>query len=190
MTADHRKPAEIEAEIAAERARLSNDLETLQGRLTMDGLMDEVRLQVRGQINELTAQVRGQVGTVTNDVAVTLREQVTVAGDTISRAARRNPWPFAVMGVGLAWLAVSAALPEQTPRKRKPRIGMAPVKPATQPMASHYDSSPADMAANRLERDADTWADSVIDAESQPIPPYDAEPTWARDDDALTLSRR
>ena len=47
MSDDHRKPAEIEAEIAAERARLSRDLDVLQERLTVEGLMDEVRLQVR-----------------------------------------------------------------------------------------------------------------------------------------------
>ncbi len=189
MNGDHRKPSEIEAEIAAERARLSSDLETLQDRLTVDGLMEEVRLQVRGQINELTAQLRGQVTTVTNGVAVTLRDQISTAGDSITRTARKNPWPFAVVGVGLAWMAISAAMPDR-PAKKKPHIGMAPVKPATPAKVAHYDNSPADMAAAHLEETADVWAEGEIDSGSNPIPPYDAEPSWARDDDALTLSRR
>ena len=72
MTADTRKPAEIEAEIALERARLGRDLDVLQNRLTVDGLMEEVKLQVRGQIDEVTAQLRGQVGIVTRDVSVVM----------------------------------------------------------------------------------------------------------------------
>ena len=189
MTAEHRTPAEIEADIAAERARLSHDLETLQDRLTVDGLMDEVKLQVRAQLNDVTQQVRAQFGAVSGDVAVALRDQVTATGDIVRRTAQRNPWPFAVIGLGLAWLAVSAVTPDRGGRK-KPRIGMAPVKPASPDVVHHYDASPADVAAARLEREADNWADHVVSAHSNPIPPYDPEPTWARDDSALTLSRR
>ena len=188
MTADHRTPDEIEADIAAERARLSQDLETLQDRLTVEGLMDEVRLQVRAQIDDVTAQLRGQVGAVSRDVAATLRDQIGAAGDTVSRAANRNPWPFAVVGVGVAWMIVSSMMPDRG--RRKPRIGMAPVKPATPARRSNYDTRPADIAAARLEADADRWAAATLDSGSHPIPPYDPEPTWARDDDTLTLDRR
>ena len=188
MTADTRKPAEIEAEIAAERARLSHDLETLQDRLTVDGLMDEVKLQVRAQIDEVTSQLRRQVGAVSSDVALTLRDQIGTASETVSRVARRNPWPFAVIGLGVAWLAVSAVTPDRGVR-RKPRIGMAPVKVSTPEAPHHYDSSPADMAAARLEDEADRWAATVVTSSAQPIPPYDPEPSWARDDDTLTLTR-
>ena len=187
MTAETRKPSEIEAEIAAERARLSRDLETLQDRLTVDGLMDEVKLQVRGQIDEVTSQLRRQFGAVSSEVAATLRDQIGAAGDTVSRTARQNPWPFAVIGLGAAWLAVSALSPDRG--ARKPRIGMAPVKKAQTPRPSHYDTSPADIAAARLERDADRWAETEVTANANPIPPYDPEPTWARDDDSLTLTR-
>ena len=188
MTGDYRKPSEIEADIAEERARLSRDLETLQNRLTVDGLMDEVKLQVRAQIDEVTTQVRRQFGAVSSDVAATLRDQIATASDTVSRTAQRNPWPFAVIGIGMAWLAISAVTPDRAPKRRKPRIGMAPIKRTTALAPHHYDASPADIAAARLEAEADTWAGTVI-AESQPIPPYDPEPTWARDDDTLTLSR-
>ena len=187
MTAETRKPSEIEAEIAAERARLSRDLETLQDRLTVDGLMDEVKLQVRSQIDEVTSQLRRQFGTVSSDVAATLRDQISTAGETVSRTARRNPWPFAVIGLGAAWLAISTLTPDRG--ARKPRIGMSPVKPTPPVQSRHYDASPADMAAARLERDADRWAETVVSANANPIPPYDPEPTWARDDDALTLTR-
>ena len=190
MTADTRKPAEIEAEIALERARLGRDLDVLQNRLTVDGLMEEVKLQVRGQIDEVTAQLRGQVGIVTRDVSVVMRDQIATASETVSRTAQKNPWPFAVIGLGLAWLAISAVTPERAPRSKKPRIGMAPVKPATRPEVHHYDSSPADMAAAQLEGDADTWVENNFATQAQPIPPYDTEPAWARDDQDLTLRRR
>ncbi len=188
MTGDRRSPAEIEAAITAERARLANDLDHLQDRLSVEGIMDEVRLQVRAQINDVTQQVRGQVGTVTTEIATTLRDQFSTASTTVTRAAQRNPWPFAVVGAGLAWMAYSAAMPERAPKK--PQIGMAPIKPATPAKPAHYDSSPADMAAVHLEREADLWAEAVLGTESNPIPPYDPEPTWARDEEALTLSRR
>ncbi|WP_394152011.1 DUF3618 domain-containing protein [Loktanella salsilacus] len=182
MTADTRNPKEIEAEIALERARLSRDLDVLQNRLTVDGLMEEVKLQVRGQIDEVTAQLRGQVGVVTRDVSLVMRDQIAVASDTVSRTAQKNPWPFAVIGLGLAWLAISAVTPERAPRNKKPRVGMAPVKPATRPEVHHYDSSPADMAAARLEDDADLWADRTLAAQARPVPAYDTDPLWARDD--------
>jgi hypothetical protein len=185
MTADYRKPEEIEADIALERARLSRNLDVLQDRLTVDGLMEEVKLQVRGQIDEVTAQLRSQVGVVTRDVSVVLRDQITTASNTISRTAQKNPWPFAVVGLGLAWLAISAVTPDRATRK-KPRIGMAPVKPATRPEVHHYDSSPADMAAAQLEDDAEVWAEVTLAAQARPVPSYDPEPAWARDDQDVT----
>lgn len=188
MTADYRKPSEIEADIAAERARLSRDLETLQDRLTVDGLMDEVKLQVRAQIDDVTTELRHQFSAVSGDVVATVRDQIAVAGETVGRTARRNPWPFAVIGLGAAWLAISVVMPDRGPKVRKPRIGMAPIKPSTVSGQPHYDTSPADMAAARLEAEADVWAGTVA-AESHPIPPYDPEPTWARDDESLTLTR-
>ena len=190
MTGDPRTPAEIEADIAEERARLSRDLETLQDRLTIDGLMDEVKLQVRAQIDDVTRQVRRQFGSVSSEVAVTLRDQISAAGETVSRTARHNPWPIAVIGLGVAWLAVSTAMPDRGARKRKPHVGMAPLKPSGPREVHRYDSTPADMAAVRLERDADRWAAEVVSDHANPIPPYDPEPTWARDDSTLTLSRR
>ena len=189
MTGEYRKPSDIEADIASERARLSRDLDLLNDRLTVEGLMDEVKLQVRAQINDVTAQLRGQVGVVSRDVSLAMRDQISTASDTISRTAKRNPWPFAVVGLGLAWLAISAVTPDR-PARKKPRIGMAPVKPATRPEVHHYDNSPADMAAAQLEGDADTWVENNFATQAQPIPPYDTEPAWARDDQDLTLRRR
>ncbi|SEM98608.1 Protein of unknown function [Loktanella fryxellensis] len=184
MTADYRTAKEIEAEIAAERAKLSGDLSMLQDRLTVDGLMDEVRMQVRGQIDEVTMQLRGQFKSVGTEVFGTMRDQIATTGDVIARSARSNPWPYAVIGAGLAWLAVSQAMPERG--KPKTRIGMAPVKSVTPVRQPRYDSSPADMAAARLERDADGWATAVLDAQSHAVPSYDRDdydaPGWARDE--------
>lgn len=187
MSDEHRTPAEIEAEIAAERTRLSRDLDVLQGRLTVEGLMEEVRLQVRSQMNDVAAQVRGQVGEVANEVADQIRAQVGTAGQTVSRTAKENPWPVAVVGLGLAWLAFSALKPAR--KAAKPKVGMAPIKPYVPAKPADYDYSPADVAAAHLEDEADQWAEAALGAGSNPIPPYDPEPTWARDEDSLTTRR-
>lgn len=187
MTDERRTAAQIEAEIAAERARLGRDLDLLQDRLTVEGLMKEAQTQVRSQVDAVAAQVRGQVGDVANDVAVHLRDQIGTAGQAVSRAAKENPWPVAAIGLGLAWLAFSALKPAR--KAAGPKIGMAPIKP-DQPVApAVYDSSPADIAAAHLEEEADQWAAAVLDAGSQPIPPYDPEPSWAHDPDDPVVRR-
>lgn len=187
MSDEHRTPAEIEAEIVAARARLSRDLGLLQDRLTVEGLVDEVRLQMRGQIDAAAAQVRSQVSDVAGEVAAELRDQVGTAAKGVARTAKANPWPVAAIGLGLAWLAVSALKP--APKVKKPRVGMAPVKPVLPETSPDYDFSPADAAAAKLEQEADQWASGVLANGSQPVPPYDAEPSWVRDPDDLTLRR-
>ncbi|KQI68288.1 hypothetical protein AN189_10750 [Loktanella sp. 3ANDIMAR09] len=181
MTADNRTPAEIEKEIEAERARLTRDLDALQDRLTVDGLMDEVRQQVRSQIDELQRSLRGQVVEVTGAVGAELRTQLTRAGTTVARTTRKNPWPLAVTGLGLAWLAYSALKPEP-----KRRVGYAPTKSAPVRGVTDYDLSPADMAAAELERDADRWARDTAALDDAATPTYDPRPSWARADDELT----
>ncbi|MBS1301064.1 DUF3618 domain-containing protein [Loktanella sp. SALINAS62] len=186
MTANHRTPAQIEKEIEAERERLTRDLDVLQDRLTIDGLMDEVRLQVRSQITDVQRQLRGQVFEVTGVVGAEVRDQLSRAGTTLSRTTRDNPWPIALTGLGLAWLAYSVMKP-----KPVRRVGYAPTQPA-RPVrgVSDYDSSPADMAAVELERDADRWARDSGAAHAQRTPTYDPRPTWARDDDDELTTRR
>ena len=184
MTADRRSAAQIESEIADERSALERDLDELQRRLTVDNLVDDVKLQVRAQIDEVQRQVRAQLVGVTGTVGTEVRTQLSRTSDQVARLTRENPWPMLVTGAGLAWLVVSAL--RQPP---KPRPGYAPIKRGRTRSVSHYDVSPADMAAAELEAEADEWARRTVDANSNPIPPYDPRPTWARDDDGLTTTR-
>ena len=177
MTADTRKPAQIEAEIEAERSRLSRDLEELQDRLTVENLVDDVKLQVRAQINEIQRTLRGQLLEVTGAVGSEVRTQLSRTSSGVARLSRDNPLPMIVTGVGLAWLAVSAL---RQPPKAQPAY--APVKRRGWVREeAQYDTSPADMAAHQLEEEAGSWAREIVDANSSPVPPYDARPSWSRD---------
>ena len=184
MTADRRSAAQIESDIADERNALERDLDELQRRLTVENLVDDVKLQVRAQIDEVQRQVRSQLVDMTGTVGSEVRTQLSRTSDQVARLTRENPWPMLVTGAGLAWLAFSAM--RQPP---KPRPGYAPIKQGWTRGASQYDTDPADMAAAELEAQADEWARSNIDANSNPIPPYDPRPRWARDDDGLTVTR-
>ena len=177
MTADTRKPAQIEAEIEAERNRLSRDLGELQDRLTVENLVDDVKLQVRAQIDEIQRNLRSQLLEVTGSVGSEVRTQLSRTSTSVARLGRENPLPMIVTGVGLAWLAVSAL--RQPP---KPKPAYAPVKHRGWVReGSQYDASPADMAARQLEEEAGSWAREVVKANSSPVPPYDARPSWSRD---------
>ncbi|RYH03942.1 DUF3618 domain-containing protein [Salipiger sp. IMCC34102] len=177
MTADHRSPAEIEAEIEAERSRLSRDLDELQERLTVENVVDDVKAQVRVQINEIQRALRGQLLEVTGTVGSEMRTQLTRTSTGVVRLTRENPWPMLVTGLGLAWLTASALR-----RPPAPKPAYAPVQRGWVREEAQYDASPADMAAAQLEEEAGSWAREVVDAKSSPVPPYHARPSWARED--------
>ena len=186
MTADNRSAAQIEKEIASEREALGRDLDELQRRLTVDNLVDDVKLQVKAQIDEVQRQVRSQLLDITGTVGTEVRDQISRTSGQVARLTRENPLPMLVTGAGLAWLAFSAL--RQPP---KPRPAYAPIKRDRRSLRGRedYDYSPADMAAAELEEQADDWARTHVEANSNPIPPYDARPSWAREDEDLTLTR-
>lgn len=80
-TPDPESPAAIEREIAQTRARLGETLSALELRISPEYLMEQAMAY--------------------------LREEASEWGAEIGTFVRRNPLPFAVLGVGLAWLAVS-----------------------------------------------------------------------------------
>jgi hypothetical protein len=78
MTHDPRSPSEIERDIEYDRSRLTENLEALQDRFSVDGVLGELGEQFR---------------TYGADI-----------GQTISRTVRDNPAAVAMTGIGLAWL--------------------------------------------------------------------------------------
>lgn len=78
MTSDTRSPEEIEREIERERAGLSNTLNDLQDRFSVD----TIARQVMGQFREHGGDV----------------------GRSLTEAVKRNPVALGLTGVGLAWL--------------------------------------------------------------------------------------
>lgn len=78
MTSDTRSPEEIEREIERERAGLSNTLDDLQDRFSVETLA-----------RQFTDQFREHGGDI---------------GRSVSDAVKRNPVALALTGVGLAWL--------------------------------------------------------------------------------------
>ncbi|SDE70622.1 DUF3618 domain-containing protein [Limimaricola pyoseonensis] len=83
MTDTTRSPEEIEREIETERSELQRTIDDLQERLSLDGLM--------------------------RSVTDSLSDNASDIGQTVSRTVQRNPVPIALVGAGLAWLAVSNA---------------------------------------------------------------------------------
>lgn len=78
MTIETRSPHEIERDIERDRAELTNNLETLQDRFSMDGVMRSVGDQLRDHSGEI--------------------------GASISRTVKENPAAVALTGIGLAWM--------------------------------------------------------------------------------------
>jgi len=78
MTHDPRSPSEIERDIEYDRSRLSDNLETLQDRFSVEGAL-------------------GQIGDQ-------LREHGGDIGHAFTRTGKDNPAAVALTGIGLAWL--------------------------------------------------------------------------------------
>ncbi len=83
MTDTPRSPEEIEREIETERSQLQRTIDDLQDRLSLDGLM--------------------------RSVTDSVTDNATDIGQTVARTVQRNPVPIALVGAGLAWLAISNA---------------------------------------------------------------------------------
>jgi hypothetical protein len=96
--------AEIRAEIEETRAEMSGTIEAIQDRLNPQHLKEQVKEQVREQFQEVKATVReATIGKA--------EDMVRNAGDTLDEARyglmetiRQNPFPAALVGIGLGWL--------------------------------------------------------------------------------------
>lgn len=78
MTNDDRSVHEIEREIERDRAQLTSNLETLQNKLSVDGMIQQLGDQLREHGGEI--------------------------GNAIGRTVKENPAAVVLTGVGLAWM--------------------------------------------------------------------------------------
>lgn len=78
MTSDSRSPHEIERDIEQDRAHLTQNLEALQDRFSLDGVMRSVGDQLRDHGSDI--------------------------GASITRTVKENPAAVALTGIGLAWM--------------------------------------------------------------------------------------
>ncbi len=75
---DHRSPKDIEREIERERAGLTDTLDNLQERFSIDGIVRQIGDQFREHGGDI--------------------------GASVSRSVRDNPMALALTGIGLAWM--------------------------------------------------------------------------------------
>ena len=92
MTSDTRSSDEIERDIEARRRNLSSDIDELQDRLSIDGLVQKVSDEFRSHGGEIGQAVYDQV--------------------------RSNPVPLALTGIGLAWMMFAG----NNPPRQGPRL--------------------------------------------------------------------
>lgn len=95
MTSETRSPEEIEREIERERAGLTNTLEDLQDKFSVDTIVRQISDQFRDNSGEITRSV--------------------------SDAVKRNPVALALTGVGLAWLMLGDKTDRRDPYENRDR---------------------------------------------------------------------
>lgn len=107
MTTEARTPEEIERDIERDRARLTDDLESIQNRFSVDNAVRQIGDQLRLHGGDI--------------------------GRSVSVAARQNPLALALTGIGLAWLMFGSGRQpdsdgalEAGDRPASPRPGLQP----------------------------------------------------------------
>lgn len=96
-----KSPAELEAAIAATRARIGADLDALAYRLSPE----RFRERARGSLEEVQEVVMSTV----QEVAQAVAERTKEASSSFFELAKANPLPAALIGLGLGLLAAGGA---------------------------------------------------------------------------------
>jgi len=100
-SADTRRPDQIEEDIERTRAEVSSTIDAIQSKLTPGQMMDQAIQYLR---NSGTGEF----------------------GSNLGRTVRDNPVPVALIGVGIAWLAMGGGRPQ---REASAWASVAPVRP-------------------------------------------------------------
>ena len=133
------------------KSEIERDLDVTRQALAADISALQNRLDPKPWVDAATRQVSDEAG-----------QLARAAFDH----ARANPLPVALIAAGLGWLIFSG-------RSTGPRPAYAPLPDRPRDVPT-YDATPADMAARRLEDDADDWAATYA------ATPETDLPDWAR----------
>jgi len=95
---------EIRAEIEETRAEMSETIEAIQERLSPQHLKEQAKDQVREQFQEVKATVREATIGKAEDMVRNVGDTLDDARYGLMETIRQNPFPAALVGVGLGWL--------------------------------------------------------------------------------------
>ena len=93
---------ELKAEISQTQGQLRQTLTEIQERLSPAHLAEQAKNTVRDATIGRVTDMAERVG----DTASRIVEQTRRAASGLPRPVRNNPWPLAMIGVGVAWLLV------------------------------------------------------------------------------------
>src|SRR5687768_14210941 len=104
----------IKADIEETRAEMGQTLNEIQERLSPEHLMDQVKETVReatiGKVERVMETVNEKISNVTEpamDALGNAGEKLKQTGSSLTSTVRRNPIPFALVGLGVGMLIVS-----------------------------------------------------------------------------------
>ena len=110
---------ELKAEIAQTQGQLHQTLSEIQERLSPAHIAEQAKNTVRdatvGKVTDMAEQA-GQT-------ASRMLEQTRRAAAGLPRPVRNNPWPLALIGVGVAWFLMNSARDEADDWRRDDEMG-------------------------------------------------------------------
>ena len=97
----------IDAEIERTRAEMSRTVDEIQQRLSPENIKNQLLEQVRGQYEEVKDTVMDATVGRAEDMIHTASDKIGEAGSTLVDTVRGNPIPYALIGIGTAWLMMN-----------------------------------------------------------------------------------
>jgi hypothetical protein len=104
----------IKADIEDTRAEMGQTLNEIQERLSPEHVMDQVKETVReatiGKVEKVMERVNEKISSVTEpamDAMGRAGEKIMETGSSLTNTVRRNPIPFALVGLGVGMLIVN-----------------------------------------------------------------------------------
>jgi hypothetical protein len=118
----------IKADIEDTRAEMGQTLNELQERLSPEHLMGQVKETVReatiGKVEKVMETVNEKISNVTEPAMEAMGragEKIKETGSSLTSTVRRNPIPFALMGLGLGMFIVNRVRNADGPTMRSRR---------------------------------------------------------------------
>ncbi|UWQ82939.1 DUF3618 domain-containing protein [Leisingera caerulea] len=161
MTNDNRSVHEIEREIERDRAQLTSNLENLQNKFSVDGVVQQLGDQLREHGGEI--------------------------GNAITRTVKENPAAVVLTGVGLAWMIFgqgrSGASRSSAEQRGADYAGRARGREGYGSSEAYRDSGWEDRRSGSSYGGHDTSGMLVTRPDPRMKGGSEGVPSWARDDD-------